>query len=527
MQGDPCLLWLQYHGKAHGFSKDAEDFSFLNFIGDLGRRFEEAWASSNCPEALRIIENDWDVRRVDGVLQLVSALRDRVPIVWKCPMWHAPAKLYGTADFLALRSWIGERFPGVLPSTNEPDHYIPIELKFTTKLNTAAKAADLAIYRNQLRMYGFMLGAIQGSSPQHGLIITRDGLENPLVVDLQLEDDELPNELAQLRDWHLDIKLNGSNYTPWTHEVVAPLIGGDSAPWTDAKKIIADNKIAGGALEKLHLISPSRAKVLRQGGVRSLKQLVEEPEHWSSLRELSGIGSASHAQLLALLQANHSGKASAVSADVVPSAEVEIYVDYEYFSSVNVDFASDWPALVGTEMIFAIGCGWEEAGEWKYRRFFADAETHDEEKRIFAEFLDFLQSKNVFDSQSALYHWTNAEVWQSSKASERIGDERISTLPWVDLCSVFTKTPIGIPGCFEFGLKKVAKALSNYAPEFGVEWPEGLGDGLSAQVMSWAAYATDNPKKTKELRLVDKYLEIDVQATWMIHRWLRASATLA
>ncbi len=39
----------------------------------------------------------------------------------------------------------------------------------------------------------------------------------------------------------------------------------------------------------------------------------------------------------------------------------------------------------------------------------------------------------------------------------------------------------------------------------------------------WAAYEAPDPKNTEELKLVGKYLEIDVKATWMIHRWLKNS----
>lgn len=524
MQGDPCLVWLQFHGKVNGFTKDSEEYSFLSFIGDLGRDFEAAWAANNCPTAPRIIEQDWDVRQVDGVKKLIQAIEDQIPIIWKCPLWNASTQIYGTADLIALRSWIEERYPGLLPASDTPDHYIPIEVKFTTKLETREKAADLAIYRNQLKLYAFMVGAIQGVMPQEALIITRDRIDNPIVVNTDLDSDELPNDLVTLRDWYLDIKLNGSKYLPWRDDVVAPLIGVDSAPWNDAKKIIAKEKTEGGVLELLHLMSPPRAKVLKQAGVTSLHQLIQEPQHWSDLSQLSRLGSAGHAQMIALLEANRSGSASRVPDDKVPRADVEIYVDYEYFSSINVDFANDWPALSGCEMIFAIGCGWEENGDWRYKRFIAASESHDAEKQIFEEFLAFLESQNVFSSNASLYHWTNAEVWQSRKAAERIGDERIANMPWVDLYDVFLKTPIGIPGCLEFGLKRVAKALAQYAPEFAVEWPDGLGDGLSAQVMSWAAYRHPDPVQTEELKLVGKYLEIDVKATWMIHRWLKSVA---
>ena len=527
MMGDPCMTWLQFHGKAHGFRQDPEEYSFLSFIANKGRGFEAAWASHNCPEAPRVIFEDWDVRNADSVKLLIAELDKGTPIIWKCPLWAPEARVYGTADFLALRSWIDQRYPGLLPKSDAPDHYLPIELKFTSQLGSPEKKDDLALYRNQLRIYAYMVGAVQGHMPKEALIITRDSLDIPIVVDTGLDDDSgFPSDLADLRDTFVDIKINGANYLPWRDAIVRPLIGGDSAPWNDAKKLIAREKIEGRALELMHQISAPRANILKSGGVTSLRQLINEPQHWRDLAILQGVGKSTHAQMVAILEANRSGRATPIPAGAVPHSEIEVYVDYEYFSSINVDFEREWPDLNGKEMVFAVGVGYEVEGEFHYKSFFAQAETHEAETAMFKDFLAHLDELGVFKTKSAaLYHWTNAEVWQTRKAATRTGTEQLSKLPWVDLQKPFLTVPIGIPGCFEFGLKPVAKALGHYAPEFKVEWPDGLCDGLAAQVMSWCAYAKPDPVTTDEIALVDKYLEIDVKAMWQVLRWMRAVAT--
>lgn len=38
---DPVVVWLQYHGKQHGFEPDTSPYEFLDFIGKKGREFED------------------------------------------------------------------------------------------------------------------------------------------------------------------------------------------------------------------------------------------------------------------------------------------------------------------------------------------------------------------------------------------------------------------------------------------------------------------------------------------------------
>ena len=204
----------------------------------------------------------------------------------------------------------------------------------------------------------------------------------------------------------------------------------------------------------------------------------------------------------------------------------ELFVDYEYFTNINVDFEKQWPSMEGREMIFMIGVGWEWNGQWQYRQFVAEAETREAERDMFEKFLLFLEACGVFASagNAVLYHWSNAEVWQSRAAAERLGLPHLATLSWFDLQKPFHAGPIALPSCWSFGLKPVAKALGQVSPDHFVEWPESLADGLSASVMGWRMHEQAEPLKSPELGMLSEYLEIDCKAMWAILSWMRAVA---
>jgi hypothetical protein len=58
IQEDPALLWLKYHGKALGFEEDPKAYSFLEFIGEKGRQFEDKWTREEAPEAEQALDKD-------------------------------------------------------------------------------------------------------------------------------------------------------------------------------------------------------------------------------------------------------------------------------------------------------------------------------------------------------------------------------------------------------------------------------------------------------------------------------------
>ena len=528
IQQDPCLLWLKYHGKAHGFEQDPKEYSFLEWIGEKGRQFEAAWIKNVAPEAVQAMDDDKDVRRVQGLMRTLELMQRRVPVITKAALWGARERIYGSSDLIVLTSWIYERFPQLKPAQAALDHYVVLDCKFSTGLDQTNHRTDLACNAAQVRMYSYMLGHLQGQMPKEAYLVTRDRPFDPLPVAVDHElGGPLDPHLAEMRDHHIHIKEHGDQYLPWRDTIVAANFMNDKDdPWHGAKKRIAREFIPGGALELLPHIGRKQAEELKALGYESVEHLLAHAPDRLPLEKLHGVGKKIAPRIRAVLEANRSNTATTIDAAILPPrSDIEMYVDYEYFTNINVDFDGDWPGMTGCEMVFMVGTGWEEDGKWRYKQFIAEREDHEAERTMFEKFLTFLEERGVFDTgkSAALYHWSNAEVWQSKHAAERHGLERLASLPWSDIQKPFHDGPIALPGVYDFGLKSVAGALRSYSPEHSVEWKE-IGAGLAAMVMGWAAYESPQPLDTSEMQALSEYLEVDCKAMWQVLRWLRVVA---
>jgi hypothetical protein len=211
-----------------------------------------------------------------------------------------------------------------------------------------------------------------------------------------------------------------------------------------------------------------------------------------------------------------------------PRHHHEFFVDFEFFTNVKCDFEGDWPALQGMPMCFLIGVGYEVRGRWRFQTFAAEREDKESERRLFAEFYSFLRGQGALakGARTALYHWSPAEVRQTRMAAEEHDMTHLNRLPWIDLHDCFSRGPVGLPGCFDYSLKSVARAISKVSPAHAVEWPDEMGSGQAAMVAGWQAYAEDAPAESEAMKLVRKYLEIDVKAMWQALRWLRTSVVV-
>jgi hypothetical protein len=159
----------------------------------------------------------------------------------------------------------------------------------------------------------------------------------------------------------------------------------------------------------------------------------------------------------------------------------------------------------------------------------AATEAPEAELKLLTDFVSFLDQKTgeacCDASQTALYHWTPAEVWQSENAAdthELPADYALRRLPWCDLNKIFLDGPAALPGCLNTKLKHVAKALATLDLQYDPSWPEELAEGLGAMVMGWKAYANPNPLECMEMKCLREYLAADCRALWQILRWLRS-----
>ena len=287
-------------------------------------------------------------------------------------------------------------------------------------------------------------------------------------------------------------------------------------------------------LELLPNVGPEEAKGLREAGFDSVDGLMTHGHHFD-LATVKGLGKGTARKIRAVLDANLSGGATKlkVPEDIVPPRRKhEFFIDYEFAPSLMVDFEEDWPDLKGREMVFMIGCGWEEKGEWRFERFTAEAYTPDAERTIFEQFIDFLRKQGaIYGSKqeatvaegTALYHWSKAEVSQSANVAKRLDMDVLTFLPWVDLKEAFEVGPLALRGMWNWSIKSVLKAVGDVSPEHRVAYPAGLGSGDSAMVLALRAYQRGgNILNSSEMKLIGEYLSVDCEGLWQILRWLRA-----
>jgi len=535
LQDDPCLVWLRYHGANHGFEKDVGEHSFLDWISEVAGQFEDEWVRRMAPEAVRANERDTDVTDAAAVRRTLELMaRPDVRVIAKAALWLAEIGAYGTMDLLARASWLRETFPRLRACLKgERDHWVVLDAKFMSGLDTIPKKEALRLASAQVRLYSYIVGRLQGVMPSHALLVTRDRVADPLPVEVEHEPDgPLDPFLADLIAECRHIKRFGGRYTPWTCPIVTPnWRNKKDAPWSGAKRRILEEHWPHTPLEVLPGIGHVQAAALRGLGFASIEELLaRDPDGSKWAGNIPRFGPLRESHLRAILTANATGRPTPIPAEAVPRARrTELYCDFEFLSSCHPDFDRDWPELKGREMVFMIGVGWEEAGGWRFRRFTARDESAAAEQVMWRQFLSFLRKRGVGIGRGAgddavLFHWSPAERVQARRASERLDLPELEELPWLDLRESFTRGQIALPGHWSYGLKEVARAVGDWSSDHAVAYPDGLGEGLSAMVAGWRAYEQAEPRSSREMKLIGCYLEVDCRSLKAVLDWLRYEA---
>ena len=134
-------------------------------------------------------------------------------------------------------------------------------------------------------------------------------------------------------------------------------------PWHGAKRRIAAEL---GELTLLPAMNPERRRAAHARGIRrwddprASAATLDIPDKWADQHD-------------AVLAVNRPGapvvlpeRITGVPTTWRTSAPLELYVDFETVSNLDDDFSA-LPAVGGQALIFQIGCGRWEAGEWRFR----------------------------------------------------------------------------------------------------------------------------------------------------------------
>lgn len=579
--------------KLNGYVKELD---FLRFISERSRAFEAGILRllREQHEVITIAQDWREIRRLDKAEKTFEAMRQGAPIIYQAVLWDAQNMTYGSPDFLMRSDVLHKLFSGNIAAsdaaTSAPDlaagnwHYRVVDTKFITlqfnSTGTGFPPSGVPTYKVQLYIYNRMLGRLQGYLPPASYLLGRgweykktikgekvqyrgnSAMERlgPIPQDGKISRNRhIADAVEEALQWIRRLRSEGHNWEllpkPSVPELYPNMGNPDDADMMRSEDVVELGDEEGeqeGNWEsfKKWLANELKELTLLSGvGVPGRKQAHSNCIYrWDdSLLSPDAVGVGGRVQgpkLADLLAVNTNDNGPPVLPEHIesdrdewlPTPGLEFYVDFEFCSNLNDDF-SQLPEKGGQPLIFMIGCGHMENGEWQFRSLIVNRLTEDEELRIIQEWVAHISTvRNGLDPQNdkpRIFHWSHAEVTQlenayNSARERHKGRADWPRLNWYDFHrQVIDKEPVVVRGALGFGLKAVANAMHSHGL-IETNWADSPVDGLGAMVGAWRCdeEAREKGVPMTKLPLMDEiacYNEVDCKVMMEIVRYLRAN----
>ena len=599
MLDDPLIDWLQLYGKSRDYIPKQElayyekELDFVEFIFRKGNEFEAGILRllQEQYEVATIAGDYREIIRLDKAEETFEVMKWGIPIIYQGVLWDAHNMTYGSPDFLVRSDVLRRLFPQSIgdleAAASAPDlgadgwHYIVVDTKFTT-LHLNAAGTELAndgsapAYKAQLYIYNRMLGRLQGFEPPQSYILGRGWqrtqrdstyrgtnameLLGP-VTQLGAVTNRIPiaYEVEQALQWVRRVRTEGRDWQllpePSAPELYPNMSNVDDADMlmhlgpaekepgveedTPAGQWVSVKKWLAGELKEL--------TQLWQVGVRKRKQAHADGWfRWNApglTADAVGVSGATQNPILNRLLAVNTYNGPPVLPQRIENTRaewhatpgVEFYVDFEFCTDLDDDF-SKLPEKGGQSLIFLIGCGHLEKGEWRFKSLVANRLTEDEELRIISEWVDHMSAvRDRLDpgnTKPRIFHWSKAEVmalenaYSSARARHGERADWPKDLNWYDfLTEVMRGEPVVVLGALGFGLKAVANAMHS-RNLIETNWADSPVDGLGAMVGAWHCEEEAEKRGVPMTALplmheIVSYNEVDCKVMMEIVRYLR------
>ena len=483
MLNDPLNDWLQLYGRSLDYVPRQEldgyerELDFVAFIYEKGREFEAGILQllQSQHEVTTIAHNGGDIRKLDKAEETFAAMRQGAPVIYQAVLWDAHYMNYGSPDFLVRSDILCRLFQESISeqqaAASAPDlghnawHYRVVDTKFTT-LHLNSKGTELSnersgpAYKAQLYIYNRMLSRLQGFEPPESYLLGRGW---------QLKSKSTTYRGASAMERLAPVSQNGTttNQVPiadaveealsWVRRVRTEgqywqLLPEPSVPELYPNMVSDDDMMLATSSAELEPGDEEEGLADQWEGVKrwlagELKELTQlwqvgvnkrKDAHFGGIYRWDdpgltpakvGITSAKQGAVLQqLLAVNRSDGPPVLPSHIETTRDewyaalgIEFYVDFEYCNDLNDDF-SELPQKGGQPLIFMIGCGHLENGEWQFKSLVANALSETEEIRIVQEWMDHMSAVrdrlDLANGKPRMFHWANAEPTTLQKSSQ-------------------------------------------------------------------------------------------------------------
>jgi predicted RecB family nuclease len=452
----PFKIWCDCNAPAEAKDPLTE---FDKLLLDQGRQHEERTVATAYPEA----ETLTYATPEEGFRLALDAMRDGIDAMHNVPIFYLPEGLVGRADILERNDEQSSVFGNY--------HYIIKEIKLAKNIRD--------YHRIQTAYYTYLLGKIQGYTPDHYILINRDRDE----LSFRYNETEVLNVLNGILEIY-----NGKE--------VSPTFGSCDWPW---ETYCNEEAIRRQDISLVGQVGPSFKAKLVAAEFRSVSDLATA--RISDLTCISGIGDRRASRFQTNATAIVKGTHIKLADVTFPTVSTEIFLDLE---GTGEQISEE--ELVAID--YLIGVLVRRDGAEEYIPFLAcDLEA---EGQMFQEFLDWLARQEDY----LIYHWHHYEKTHLKRLGERHDiDEEMSGRLFGRLRDLYKDAV----SCFAFptygyGLKQVASYM-------GFSWRDEEIDAMESAAL-YFQYVQNPNNNFDKLSKILTYNEDDCMATRTVKDWM-------
>ena len=503
----PLLDWLDRYGVAHGFVHD--EVPTRTVLGEMAYLFqtsviEEMKASFDVRTILRQEATRQERRDLAFAEATYAAMAEGVPIIFQGSLRDAETRTYGYPDLLVRSDMLAELFPNDLSDEEAkqpgPDlkignrHYCVVDIKFSTLRLAAAGELGNARWapadKVQVYLYNRALGRLQGYVPPNAFLLGRG--------------------------------------------------------WEQTKR--GRTTRVQGHLDRLGSVAntyatPSRGRLSDRAdaAVAWLRRMRHEGESWNALPEPSveelRPNAKAHAGIWSAAVKRIADEGEDLTVESVRPALIEA-ARSEWIDEAPAEFYVDFETTNNGQLIFMVGCGHMEGGEWRFHCFITERLTEEEEARVLDDWFEHMtvvRDRLAPGTDPKVFHWSSYEKSTLRKASRRhqktgwrhTRSGKAWPHPnWFDFYQrVMRAEPVKVRGAHSLKLTEVTNAMHDLGlvetRDRGVV-PGGFAVAMIARVLENGA-AQENSKMTdfEQMNDIRDYNEVDCKAVMELVRYLR------